>query len=105
MRVYTSIPVDIKPHVGYAKLHYVDAFENDFALLLRERKSTTLLDMFKDTLEVETNLMASGKMKQRVETYKRKFRDAMLEVMMRNMEILMEKLALDNRPQNMDQPE
>ena len=50
MRVYTSIPVDIKPRVGYAKLHYVDAFESDFALLLRERKSTTLLDMFKDTL-------------------------------------------------------
>ena len=61
--------------------------------------------MFKDTLELEANLMASGKMKQRVETYKRKFRDAMLEVMMRNMERLMEKLALDNRPQNMDQPE
>ena len=39
MRVYKSIPADIKPSPGAAKLHYHDAFDNDFALLLRERKS------------------------------------------------------------------
>ena len=38
MRVYNSIPADIKPLVGAAKLHYADAFDNDFVLLLRERK-------------------------------------------------------------------
>ena len=38
VRVCNSIPPDIKPLVGAAKLHYVDAFDGDFALLLRERK-------------------------------------------------------------------
>ena len=38
MRVYNSIPTDIKPLVGATKLHYADAFDSDFSLLLRERK-------------------------------------------------------------------
>ena len=53
MRVYNSILVDIKPLVGAAKLHYVDSFDGDFALLLRERKSTSLPVMFQDALELE----------------------------------------------------
>ena len=71
MRVYNSIHVDIKPLVGVAKLHYVDAFDSDFSLLLRERKYASLLAMFKDALEVEENLMASEKMKNRVEVDRR----------------------------------
>ena len=70
-----SILADIKPLVGTAKLHYADDFESDFALLLRERKSTSLLDMFKDALEVESNMMACVKMKHRIETDKRKIRE------------------------------
>ena len=38
MRVYNSIPTDIKPLVGAANIHYADAFDSDFSLLLRERK-------------------------------------------------------------------
>ena len=64
MRVYNSILVDIKPLVGTAKLHYANAFDIDFALLLRERKSASLHVMFHDALEVEANMMASGKIKQ-----------------------------------------
>ena len=71
MRVYNSIPIDIKPLVGDGKLHYVDSFESDFALLLRERNSSNLPTMFKYALEVDANLMASGKMKQRVEPDRR----------------------------------
>ena len=63
MRVYNSIPADIIPLIGVAKLHYVDSFDGDFALLLRERKSSSLPAMFQDSLEVETNMMASGKIK------------------------------------------
>ena len=37
-RVDNSIPANIKPLVGAAKFHYVDAFDGDFVLLLRERK-------------------------------------------------------------------
>ena len=46
MRFYNSIPTDVKPCVGDAKLHYVDAFDSDFALLLRERKYVYLPAMF-----------------------------------------------------------
>ena len=62
MRVYNSIPFDIKPSLRAAKLHYADAFDNDFALLLRERNSNTLPVMFTDALEVEANMMACGKL-------------------------------------------
>ena len=65
MRVYNSIPEDIKPSVAAAKLHYARAFDNDFDFSLRERKSGSLVAMFTDALEVEANMMASGKMKQR----------------------------------------
>ena len=32
MRVYNSIPGDIKPLVGATKLHYANAFESGFSL-------------------------------------------------------------------------
>ena len=70
MRVYNSIPADIKALVGVAKLHYVDAFENEFALLLTDKKSTSLPVIFQDSLEVEDNMMESGKLKPIVETMK-----------------------------------
>ena len=50
MRVYNSIPADIKPLAGSTKLHYVDAFDGDFALVLREIKSASLPAMFQDDL-------------------------------------------------------
>ena len=75
MRVYSYIPVDIKPLVGAPKLHYVDSFDSDFALLLRERKSVSIIVMFKDALEVEDNMMASREIKQKVEIDKRKLRE------------------------------
>ena len=75
MRVYNSIHVDIKPLVGAAKMDYADAFDDDFALLLRERKSVSLPIMFQDSLEVEANMMESGKIKNKVETDKRKVRE------------------------------
>ena len=63
MRSYDSIPTHVKPPPGVAQLHYADAFDNDFALTLRERRSASLVDMMNDTIKVEVNLMASGKMK------------------------------------------
>ena len=72
IRVYNSIISNIKPLEGAAKLHYADSFDSDFALLLRERKSPSFPSMFKDSLEVEENLMALGKMKIRVEVDRRR---------------------------------
>ena len=72
-------------------------FENDFSLLLRERKYANFPTMFNDALEVEANLMASGKMKHRVEVDRRKNKeenqpstssstDAKFDIMMKTME-------------------
>ena len=114
MRVYISIPADMKPSAGAAKLHYVEAFDNDFALLLRERKSASLPVMFTDALEVESNMMACVKIKQRVDVDRRKGReetmpstssasssnDIKFEMMLKTMEKLMDRLTMDTRPVN-----
>ena len=76
-------------------------------------KSVNLSAMFKDALEEEANLMASGKMKQRVEVDRRKTREenqpstysstyAKFDIMMKTMERLMDRLVLDSRPPNRD---
>ena len=65
MKLYNSIPTDITPPMGATKLHFVDSFDNDFALLWRERKYSNLESMIKDVIEVEVNSMASGNMKHR----------------------------------------
>ena len=118
MRVYNSIPTDIKPSPGAAKLHYAHAFDNYFALLLRERNSNTLLTMFTDTLEVEANMMTCGKIKPRVEVDRRKgreethpttstssFSDVKFEMMLKTMEKLMDRLRVEAKPINRDQNE
>ena len=114
MRAYNSIHTDIKPSPCAAKIHYTEAFDNDFALLLRERKSATLLAMFTDALEVEANMMACGKIKQRVDVDRRKGReettpstssasssnDVKLQMMLKKMEKLMDWITMDTRPVN-----
>ena len=119
MREYNSIPANIKPLAGAAKLHYDDAFESDFALLLRERKSSSLHGMFKYALEVESNMMACGKMKHKLESDKGKIReeivpstyvvssssDIRFEMILKAMEKMMDKLTVDNRPLNREQNE
>ena len=52
------------------KLNYAKAFDDDFSLLLRERRSATLADMMNDSIEVEVNILASKKGKYRFETKK-----------------------------------
>ena len=113
MRVYNSILEDIKPSTATAKLHYVGAFDNDFAFSLRERKSVTLVAMFTDALEVEANMMASGKMKHRDIDRRKKEEnlpstsssttDIKFEMMLKTMEKLMDKLTMDNRAFNREQ--
>ena len=41
------------------KLHYAKAFDYEFALFIREIRSTTLADMMNDAIEVEINMMSS----------------------------------------------
>jgi hypothetical protein len=50
------------------KVTFAGAFDPDFALLLRERRSVDLTKMQDDALEIESNMMASGKLKTKLET-------------------------------------
>lgn len=97
-----------------AKLHYAEGFDDDFSLLLRERKSSTLADMMNDAIEVELILLDSKKGKYRFETKKVKEEgqpstsqstsdakiDSMLKVIERMMEIFVENDRQVTREQN-----
>jgi hypothetical protein len=67
-KLYHKILVEVKPSQPAAKLTFVGAFEPDFPLLLRERRSDTLTGMQDDAIEIESNMMASGKLKAKVDT-------------------------------------
>jgi hypothetical protein len=67
-KTYDAIPIDVKPPPGAAKLHYAHAFSSEFTMLLRERSFVSLEDMMDDATEVEVNLSASHRNKQRHET-------------------------------------
>jgi hypothetical protein len=65
--LYPKILTEVKPSQPIAKVTFVGAFESDFALLLRERRSTTLAGMQYDAIEIESNMMASRKFKTKFE--------------------------------------
>jgi hypothetical protein len=67
-KLYHKIPAEVKPSQTAAKVTFTGAFEPDFSLLLRERRFSTLMGMQDDAIEIESNIMASGKLKSRVET-------------------------------------
>jgi len=62
-RMYSKIPVEVKPTPISTKLSYANAFDSDFCLLLRERRCATLADMQDVALEVESNIIAAEKLK------------------------------------------
>ena len=112
MRTYESILANVKPPLGAAKLHYADAFDNEFALLLRERRYTSLENMMQDAIEVEVNLSASNKTKQRGDNRMVKEKaqastsqsstDAKMYLMMKAMERIIDRLSMDDRGRNVN---
>ena len=97
MRIYDSILEHIKPPPGAAQFHYTDAFDRYFSLTLRERRWVKLIDMMNDVIEVKVNLIASGKIKQKLDFDKKKskeegqpsssyFSDAMFDTMIKVVE-------------------
>ena len=46
---------------------FAGAFDPNFALLLRERRSLDLSKMQDDAVEIESSMMASGKLKAKIE--------------------------------------
>jgi hypothetical protein len=109
IKFYNSIPTEVNPPPRATQLRYVDSFESDFSLLLRERRSTSLDDMMSDAIEVEVNLMASGNFKYNSGKDMNKVQDKAhpstsqsseekFELMMKTMEKIMESMSLDNKP-------
>jgi hypothetical protein len=114
LKVYNSIPTEVKPPPGVAQLRYADSFDSDFSLLLRERRSENLDAIMSNVVEVEVNMMASGKIKSKFnQSDKRHQGDAQpstswssddrFDMMMKTMEKLMERMSVGNRPAARDQ--
>ena len=68
--MFSKIPAEIKPTDTSAKITYANAFDYEFFLLLRERRSTSLSLMQDASLEVESNIVASQKIKEKVDRRK-----------------------------------
>jgi hypothetical protein len=66
-KIYHKIPAKVKPSQPVAKVTFAGAFDSDFSQLLRERRSTTLVGMQDDVIEIESNMMASKKLKTKVD--------------------------------------
>jgi hypothetical protein len=61
--LYHKIPAKVKPSQPAAKVTFAGSFDSNFALLLRKIISTSLAGMQDDSIEIESNMMASGKFK------------------------------------------
>ena len=62
-KFYNKLPVNIKPLEQAAMVYYSGSFPNEFAIMLRERRSQTLLQMQGDAVALEGNLITRGKIK------------------------------------------
>ena len=66
-KMYSRIPAEIKPTETAANLTYANSFDHEFSFLLRERKYVSLQNMQNAALEVESNILASNKLKEETE--------------------------------------
>jgi hypothetical protein len=71
-KMYNKTPDEIKPTETSAKITYTSAFDSKFCLLLRERRSPSLVHMQDDALEVESNILASDKLRGKSDRDRRK---------------------------------
>jgi hypothetical protein len=67
-KLYSKIPAAVKPSEPSTKVTFARAFEPNFAIILQERRGATLNRIQDDVVEIESNMMASGKLKAKVET-------------------------------------
>jgi len=66
-KMYNKIPTEIKPSKASAKITYASAFDPDFYLLLRERRATTLAHMQDAVVEVESNILAIDRLRNKTD--------------------------------------
>ena len=77
-KMYNNIPIEIQPTESSAKITYASAFDLDFCLILRERRATSLAHMQDASLEVESNVLAVDKLRNKDDRDKRKGRSEAL---------------------------
>ena len=65
--MYSNIIAEIKPTETSTKLTYANSFDVYFSLLLKERRSITLVNMQEVYLEVYSNLMEANKLRNKSE--------------------------------------
>jgi hypothetical protein len=73
-KMYNKIPIEINPTDTSAKITYASAFYLEFFLLLRERIYTSLAHMQDATLEIESNIVATNKLRGKFDRDRRKSR-------------------------------
>ena len=93
----------------------MEAFDDEFALFLRERRSPTLARMMSDAIEVEINMMSSKRGRYKVETREpRKTKEdsqastssePKFDSLMKVMEKLVDRLSIDGKPPARDVPQ
>jgi hypothetical protein len=66
-KMYHKIPVEIKPSEASAKITYASAFDLDFFLLLRERRATSMAHMQDVAMEVESNILAVDRLRNKAD--------------------------------------
>jgi uncharacterized small protein (DUF1192 family) len=70
-KMYNKIPAEIKPSEASAQISYASTFDPDFCLVLRERRATSLAQMQDATIEVESNILAADRLRNKASTDKR----------------------------------
>lgn len=110
--IYNSLPANCKPPEGMTKLHFVEAFDDEFALFLREKRSASLADMMSNAIEVEINMMSSKRRRYKVEARESRkpkeepqastSSDPKFDSLMKVMEKLVDKLSINNKPTTRD---
>jgi hypothetical protein len=69
-KMYNKIPVEIKPSEASAQISYASAFDPDFYLLLREIRATSLAQMQYVAIEVESNILAADRLRNKADADK-----------------------------------
>jgi hypothetical protein len=71
-KMYSKIPYEIKPIETSSKITFANAFDAEFSLLLRERRSVTLILMQEVAIEVESNILVTERLKSKNDGDKKK---------------------------------
>jgi uncharacterized small protein (DUF1192 family) len=71
-KMYNKILAEIKPSEASAQISYASAFDPDLCLVLRERRATSLAQMQDAAIEVESNILAADRLRNKADTDRRK---------------------------------